>query len=192
MRPGERTADADGAGSSGHSGADGDVTRRRSGDARRKTTPMCSRRRPGISPATSAERSWERERLMALVRSERHCIGATAPAAAGGRGNAQPRPVPTVAIESTVKGCHGSSRSRHRRLLRRRVRQDAERLAVQVADGHHGTGAGREPHCAGHRSRFGGSPERISGCSTTCTWREPMESSASGHPVSRLVCRRRE
>ncbi len=48
-----------------------------------------------------------RERLMALVRSERHCIGATAPAAAGGRGNAQPRPVPTVAIESTVKGVTG-------------------------------------------------------------------------------------
>jgi hypothetical protein len=41
-----------------------------------------------------------RERLMALVRSERHCIGA--PAA-----NAEPRPVPTVVIESSSKGVTG-------------------------------------------------------------------------------------
>jgi hypothetical protein len=42
-----------------------------------------------------------RERLMALVRSERHCVGG-APAA-----NTPPRPVPTVAIESTSKGVTG-------------------------------------------------------------------------------------
>lgn len=42
-----------------------------------------------------------RERLMALVRSERHCIGG-APAA-----NTPPRPVPTVAIESSSKGVTG-------------------------------------------------------------------------------------
>jgi hypothetical protein len=42
-----------------------------------------------------------RDRLMALVRSERHCIGGT-PAA-----NTLPRPVPTVAIESSSKGVIG-------------------------------------------------------------------------------------
>ena len=42
-----------------------------------------------------------RDRLMALVRSEHHCIGG-APAA-----NAAPRPVPTVAIESSSKGVTG-------------------------------------------------------------------------------------
>ena len=42
-----------------------------------------------------------RESLMALVRSERHCIGG-APAA-----NTPPRPVPTVAIESSSKGVTG-------------------------------------------------------------------------------------
>jgi hypothetical protein len=41
-----------------------------------------------------------RERLIALVRSERHCIAA--PAA-----NATPRPVPTVAIEASSKGVTG-------------------------------------------------------------------------------------
>lgn len=48
-----------------------------------------------------------REKLMALVRSERHCIGASAPPAAGGRGAATPRPAPMVAIESTAKGVTG-------------------------------------------------------------------------------------
>jgi hypothetical protein len=49
-----------------------------------------------------------RERLMALVRSERHCIGTTPPANAGGRGAAAaPRPAPMVAIESTAKGVTG-------------------------------------------------------------------------------------
>lgn len=48
-----------------------------------------------------------RERLMALVQSERHCIG-TAPAdGAGGRGAAAPRPAPMVAIESTARGVTG-------------------------------------------------------------------------------------
>jgi hypothetical protein len=55
-----------------------------------------------------------RERLMALVRSERHCIAAapaaptasaaSAPANAGGRANTEPRPVPTVSIEITSTG----------------------------------------------------------------------------------------
>jgi hypothetical protein len=43
-----------------------------------------------------------RERLMALVRSERHCIGSSAP---GGTGAA--RPTPTVAIESSSRGVTG-------------------------------------------------------------------------------------
>jgi hypothetical protein len=42
-----------------------------------------------------------RERLIALVRSERHCINAAAQAAAG------PRAVPMVTIESTAKGITG-------------------------------------------------------------------------------------
>ena len=42
-----------------------------------------------------------RERLMALVRSERHCINAAAQAAAG------PRTVPMVTIESNAKGVTG-------------------------------------------------------------------------------------
>lgn len=55
-----------------------------------------------------------RERLIALVRSERHCIAAvpaaptasaaTPPANAGGRANTEPRPVPTVSIEITSTG----------------------------------------------------------------------------------------
>jgi hypothetical protein len=49
-----------------------------------------------------------RERLIALVHSERHCIGTTPPANAGGRGAAAaPRPAPMVAIESTAKGVTG-------------------------------------------------------------------------------------
>ena len=47
-----------------------------------------------------------RERLMALVRSERHCIGATPPARGRPRRRA-PRPAPMVAIESTSKGVTG-------------------------------------------------------------------------------------
>ena len=47
-----------------------------------------------------------RERLIALVRSERHCTGAT-PAASAGRGAAAPRPAPMVTIESTPKGVTG-------------------------------------------------------------------------------------
>jgi hypothetical protein len=39
-----------------------------------------------------------RERLIALVRSERHCIGAPSP------GNAAPRPVPTAVIEMSGTG----------------------------------------------------------------------------------------
>jgi len=52
-----------------------------------------------------------RERLMALVQSERHCIPSAVPAPgaanAGGRGQGAPRPAPTVAIESTAKGVTG-------------------------------------------------------------------------------------
>jgi hypothetical protein len=48
-----------------------------------------------------------RERLIALVRSERHCIGSTPPATTGGRGAAAPRPAPMVVIESTAKGVTG-------------------------------------------------------------------------------------
>jgi hypothetical protein len=47
-----------------------------------------------------------RDRLMALVRSERHCI-APAPAAGAGAAPAAPRPVPTVALESSSKGVSG-------------------------------------------------------------------------------------
>jgi len=42
-----------------------------------------------------------RERLIALVRSERHCI---APPQASGTANAAPRPVPTVAIDMSSTG----------------------------------------------------------------------------------------
>jgi SnoaL-like domain len=45
-----------------------------------------------------------RERLMALVRSERHCTGATPPVNAGAPNTATPRPVPTVAIEISSTG----------------------------------------------------------------------------------------
>ncbi len=48
-----------------------------------------------------------REKLMALVRSERHCIGTSNPPAGGGRGAAAPRPAPMVVIESTAKGITG-------------------------------------------------------------------------------------
>jgi hypothetical protein len=48
-----------------------------------------------------------RERLMALVQSERHCIPAAQ--GSGGPANAAPRPVPTVAIETTVKGVTGKA-----------------------------------------------------------------------------------
>jgi hypothetical protein len=48
-----------------------------------------------------------REKLIALVKSERHCIGTDAPPATGGRGAATPRPAPMVAIESTAKGVTG-------------------------------------------------------------------------------------
>jgi hypothetical protein len=44
-----------------------------------------------------------RERLMALVRSERHCINAAAQAAAG------PRAVPMVTIEATATGASGKA-----------------------------------------------------------------------------------
>jgi hypothetical protein len=44
-----------------------------------------------------------RERLMALVKSERHCINAAAQTAAG------PRAVPTVTIETTAKGVSGKA-----------------------------------------------------------------------------------
>src|SRR4030095_15123177 len=44
-----------------------------------------------------------RERLIALVRSERHCIGSTPAANAAGAS----RPVPMVTIESTAKGVTG-------------------------------------------------------------------------------------
>jgi hypothetical protein len=44
-----------------------------------------------------------RERLMALVKSERHCVNAAAQAAAG------PRNVPMVTIETTAKGVSGKA-----------------------------------------------------------------------------------
>ena len=47
-----------------------------------------------------------RERLMALVRSERHCIGAATQPPRRPRRRA-PRPAPTVAIESSSKGVTG-------------------------------------------------------------------------------------
>lgn len=46
-----------------------------------------------------------RERLIALVRSERHCV--TPPPQASGNANAAPRPVPTVAIEISSTGPTG-------------------------------------------------------------------------------------
>ena len=51
-----------------------------------------------------------RERLIALVQSERHCTGATPPPAAGSPAPANTgasRPTPTVVIESTSKGVTG-------------------------------------------------------------------------------------
>ena len=47
-----------------------------------------------------------RDRLIALVRSERHCTG-PAPGNASGGGAPASRPVPKVAIESTAKGITG-------------------------------------------------------------------------------------
>ena len=47
-----------------------------------------------------------RDRLIALVRSERHCIG-PAPGNGGGGAAAAPRPVPTAIIEATAKGITG-------------------------------------------------------------------------------------
>ena len=47
-----------------------------------------------------------RDRLIALVRSERHCIG-PAPGNAGGGAAAAPRPVPTAIIEATAKAITG-------------------------------------------------------------------------------------
>jgi hypothetical protein len=49
-----------------------------------------------------------RERLMALVRSERHCTD-PAPSTSGVASPAQPRPVPTVTIASTAAGVTGSA-----------------------------------------------------------------------------------
>jgi hypothetical protein len=46
-----------------------------------------------------------RERLMALVRSERHCVQSAGQG--GGNANATPRPVPTVAIEISSTGPTG-------------------------------------------------------------------------------------
>ena len=46
-----------------------------------------------------------RERLMALVRSERHCVAP--PPQASGNANAAPRPVPTIAIEISSTGPTG-------------------------------------------------------------------------------------
>jgi len=49
-----------------------------------------------------------RERLMALVGSERHCTGATAPpTTAGTAGNAAPRPAPTAVITPSPTGATG-------------------------------------------------------------------------------------
>ena len=45
-----------------------------------------------------------RQRLMALVQSERHCTPTTPPANAGAPTNTSPRPVPTVAIEISSTG----------------------------------------------------------------------------------------
>ena len=45
-----------------------------------------------------------RDRLMALVRSERHCTNPAPPAASSGAAPAAPRPVPTVSIEVTSTG----------------------------------------------------------------------------------------
>ncbi|MBI4519286.1 MAG: nuclear transport factor 2 family protein [Gemmatimonadetes bacterium] len=45
-----------------------------------------------------------RERLMALVRSERHCTNPAPPSATAGAAPAAPRPVPTVSIEITSTG----------------------------------------------------------------------------------------
>ena len=48
-----------------------------------------------------------RERLMALVRSERHCTAATPATGSAGAAPAAPRPAPTVVIESSSKGITG-------------------------------------------------------------------------------------
>jgi len=48
-----------------------------------------------------------RDRLIALVRSERHCAAAAPAASSSGAAPAAPRPVPTVAIESSSKGVTG-------------------------------------------------------------------------------------
>ena len=48
-----------------------------------------------------------RDRLIALVRSERHCTAAAPAASSSGAAPAAPRPVPTVAIESSSKGVTG-------------------------------------------------------------------------------------
>jgi SnoaL-like protein len=48
-----------------------------------------------------------RERLIALVRSERHCIAPAPQANAGGAASTAPRPVPTVAIEMSSTGPTG-------------------------------------------------------------------------------------
>jgi hypothetical protein len=45
-----------------------------------------------------------RERLMALVRSERHCTNPAPPAGNAGAATATPRPVPTVSVEITSTG----------------------------------------------------------------------------------------
>ena len=80
-----------------------------------------------------------RERLMALVRSERHCT--TPPANAGAQAGTAPRPVPTVAIEISSTGPIGRADLGNAGQVRRRVCEDGEGLAVQVANGDDRAGA---------------------------------------------------
>ena len=76
--------------------------RRRSVAARPKNTPTSSLPETGYFASNIRGEVVGRERLIALVRSERHCIEPPRRQAAAG-----PRPVPMVTIESNAKGVTG-------------------------------------------------------------------------------------
>ena len=92
-----------------------------------------------------------RERLMALVQSERHCIGPAPADSPGGRGAAAPRPAPMVAIESIARGVTGRADLGAAGHYDDEYVKTAEGLAVQVSNGDHRAGKGRESHRAGRR-----------------------------------------
>ena len=106
-----------------------------------------------------------RERLMALVRSERHCT--TPPANAGAQAGTAPRPVPTVAIEISSTGPIGRADLGNAGQYRRRVCEDGEGLAVQVANGDDRAGTQGQPDRSGRPgdSPVGGDrPRAVRGC----------------------------